>query len=177
MEFRRLFHPVHDFDLRQDDPEDSAGGKQPERQFRIGSREHHGQFIPDPFRRKQVQFSRQFPDGVRNCGIQRETEPRREPDRPEHPQVIFRKTSAGIADGPDNAAPEIGKPPRMIDDAAVFRVIKQRVDREIPPGYIFFGRLAVMQCFRTAAVHIIPFLTECRHFKIMAVLHYGYHSE
>ena len=76
----------------------------------------------------------------RLCLIDGEVEPRRQRDRPHHSHGIFAKADLGIADRSHDAGAQILESADVVDDRKRGDVVEQRVDREVAPERIFFGR-------------------------------------
>jgi hypothetical protein len=95
-------------------------------------------------------------DRVQRGIVDRELEPRREDDRPQHADRILEKANLGIANRADDPGVEVLQPACVIDDRERPDIVEERIDREVAPERVFFGRAVGVvavneEVFRAAA--------------------------
>ena len=101
-------------------------------------------------------------DGVEDRVLDGELEPRREHDRPQHPDRILEEPHVRIADAADHPRVQILEAADVVDDRERADVVEQRVDREVAAERVFFGRavgvVALDEPIALAArVQVVPF--------------------
>ncbi len=69
-----------------------------------------------------------------------EPQPRRHDDGAEHADGIFLEALVGIADAADQPVTQVLQPADVVDDGERADVVEERVDREVAPERILFGR-------------------------------------
>ena len=80
------------------------------------------------------------PDRFEHRRIQREVEARRERDSTQHPYRILDEPHFRIADRSHDAGPKILHAVHVVDDREGRDIVDERVDREVAPEGVLFGR-------------------------------------
>ena len=77
---------------------------------------------------------------LERLGLDVETEATRELGRPQDAHRVLAEAHGRIADRADHAGFEVGQPVAPVEDLVLGRIEEQRVDREVAPQRVFFGR-------------------------------------
>src|ERR1035438_4098606 len=117
------------------------------------------------------------PNGAKRFGLDRETEACRKANRPDQPQLVFRKTPVGLAYSSNYASFQIGLPTHKIQHFAGFRPHEQAVDREVSPLHVLFRRFGVHDLIRAPTVGIVAVGTKGRDFDFESIARYENHSK
>ncbi len=96
--------------------------------------------LDEPRRRAEGDLVLLTRDGFENRQIDLEVEPCRERDGAHHPDGIFREALVRIADAAHQPRPQVLQPADIVDDGERRDVVEQRVDREVAPEGVLFGR-------------------------------------
>ena len=94
-------------------------------------------FIPDPGAGAKVQFGHMPEQGLIGFFFDAKTGAGRVPDHPDHPDRVLMEFFVRIADAADDAVLEIFQPSDVIDERKIPGVVKNPVDRNIPPQSVF----------------------------------------
>jgi hypothetical protein len=139
MKLRRLRDPFHYGDLREDLQQQAGFIQQFESPARPALGEDADQLVPNALGGNAVNQARHLLDGLERSRFNLEFEPRGEANGPEQPQVVFLESRGRIADGPDEAVPQVLFPADVVEYLAGLGVLEQRIDREITPHGVLAG--------------------------------------
>ena len=176
MKFRRLRHPAHGGDFWQDVFQEARG---------IEGGESGVGVFPGQYRRQLIAYSlgADFSDepGARFDGgggrrLNREAEPRREANRPHHPQVVFAEPEIRLADRPDDSPLEVAPPAHIIEEPMVRYVVKHPVDGEIAPVRVAFF-VGGTNRVGMSPVAVGAVFAELRHLELPVVHPHAHHAE
>ena len=173
----RLFNTVQGIDFRQNDAQDSELAHQFERTGGMRAEQHFLHLVAHPFGGKDGKFFRVTPGGVARGGIKFKTEPDGETDRPQNPEIIFRKAAVRISYGAQDSAMQISNSADMVEHLAGHGIAEESIHRKIAADDIQNFVVRVMHGFGAAAVHVVAFLAQSRNFKTAAVLNDGDDAE
>src|SRR5207247_11322347 len=109
---------LRDLERRADHLEQPEVGEQAKGFRWLRRLEHLGDLLLDPLTRQILCEGRRVTDRVCRTRVDHEAEPRREADRAEHPQGVFREAFARLTDGAHDAGLEILLPAEGVDELA-----------------------------------------------------------
>src|SRR5260370_27604875 len=101
--------------------------------------EHLGQFFAHALAGDLVNFRRYFLDRRRRCSIDLVIESCSKAHSSKHAQLVFFKTTVGVADGADDSGFQIVLPAYEIQNLVRGRIEHHAVDGEIAAGAVFAG--------------------------------------
>src|SRR5690242_2295210 len=100
-------------------------------------------------------------DGREGVRIDRVSKARREADRSQHAQLVFRKAPLGIANRANYMSLEILATADEIQDFIVDGIEQKAVDGEVAPLDVFLRRLAEANFVRMAAIAVTDVASKC----------------
>src|SRR5271168_3686144 len=104
MKLRRLFHAEHLGDLRQYLAKQPGCIEQLKGSPRAAFCKHPRQLVPHPLAADLIDLPRKRANRLRSALLTRKPKPRRKPNRPQHPQLVFFEAENWIADRPHEAS-------------------------------------------------------------------------
>ena len=102
--------------------------------------EHPAEFLRDPLGGDGRHLRGHRLDRRARGRLDRQAEPRGEPDGAEESELVLGEPRRGVAYRAEDALAEVGATADEVDDAVVDRVEEHPVDREIPPRGVLLGR-------------------------------------
>lgn len=131
--------------------------------------QHPPEFLGDPFGRHLDDLGRHRLQGPMRLRLDRQPEPRGEPDGPEEPELVLGEPLLGHSDGPEDPGLQVRPAAHEIEDVARDRVEEHPVDGEIPTRRVLLGR-AEAHLHRPAAVEVLPVGAEGGHLDLARLL-------
>ncbi len=131
-----------------------------------GVHEHPPQFGRDPLGGDHDDLRRHRDDRCAGRRLDRQPEPRREPDGAEEAELVLAEPGRGVADGAEDAVAEVGLTPDVVDHLAGGRIEEHTIDREVAPRGVDLGRAEDDRLGMTA-VDIRPIAPEGGHLHLL----------
>ncbi len=126
--------------LRQDDLEDPGLEHQLERRRDRAAAEHPQKVLDDPRRGGAGDLVTVGPDRPQAVVVDAAAEPGGQAHRAQHPDRVLAHADVRVADGPHDAALDVGHAADVVQDHLAVHVVEQRVEREVPPPRVLLGR-------------------------------------
>ena len=132
--------------------------------LRVGRYKKLHQFSPDPLRTDVFQRRRQFSHRCCRILLDREIKLRRESDRPQDAERVFRKPLLRISHAADPVPVQILHPAKHIHQPD-FIIICHRIDGKVPAPQVLLKTVRKAHLLRVSAVLIRPVDAVCGHLK------------
>jgi hypothetical protein len=118
------------------------------------------ELITHPFLRDNADLTGQLLDRSKRAPLDRVFKTRGKAHRPQHAQLVFGKTTFGIADGTNDLIFQVAAAAHVIQNVATHGIEQHPVDRKIAPSHVFARILTEAHFIGMAAVRVANVAAE-----------------
>src|SRR5262249_29343731 len=164
MKLRRLLDSLHALDFWQDLLQQTGVVEQLKCLSGAALGQRLKNFVANALTADLVNLWSEFVDSSKRAGVNLIAKASSKADSPQHTQLVFRKSLAGIADGAANCTAQIFAPAHVVEHFLRDRIKQKTIDGEVATLDIHSCIAAELDLIGMTAVSVAAIAAKCGHF-------------